>query len=51
MAIPGHNEKKKFIALIHLIQDKNVLYIIPEGLVRSVHSLGGALYFLPVETA
>ena len=28
--------------------DKDVLYIIPEGPVSSVHSLGGASYLLPV---
>ena len=55
-----------FIALIHPIQwtialpvgatgpakrqKKDVLYIIPAGPVSSVHSLGGASYFLPVQT-
>ena len=28
--------------------EKDVLYIIPAGLVSSVHSLGGASYLLPV---
>ena len=30
--------------------EKDVLYIIPAGLVSSVHSLGGASYLLPVQT-